>query len=309
MEGLLHGRVRLPFGLYATLGGGAGLTTGIGASRFRVLMGLGYSAPGTPPEVDVDGDGIGDRTDKCPNQAEDRDGFEDGDGCPDLDDDNDGVPDKQDRCKDEPEDLDGVRDDDGCPEFDADQDGVSDGADGCPDEPEDYDGNGDHDGCPEEETDMDGDGVPDFRDACPEQAIRRGQNPATSDGCPRLAEISENKIVITDRIYFEEGKATLLPESSPVLEAVAEILREHAEITDVLIEGHTNDIGDDEVNYRLSDKRAATVLQWLITAGIDRNRLTSKGYGETRPLVPNDSDEHRALNRRVEFTIVTRVKQ
>ncbi|MFH1469080.1 MAG: OmpA family protein [Pseudomonadota bacterium] len=309
MEGLVHGRVRLPFGLYATLGGGAGLTSGVGASRFRVLMGLGYSVPGTPPEVDLDGDGIGDRTDQCPDRAEDRDGFEDDDGCPDLDDDGDGVPDKDDRCKEEAEDLDGVRDDDGCPEYDADQDGITDGADACPEEPEDFDGNGDHDGCPEEETDLDKDGVPDFRDACLHEPIRKGQNPATSDGCPRLAEISENKIVITDRIYFEEGKATLLPASTPVLQAVAQILGEHAEITDILIEGHTNDIGDDEVNYRLSDKRAAAVMQWLLDAGVDRNRLASKGYGETRPLVPNDSDEHRALNRRVEFTIVTRVKE
>jgi outer membrane protein OmpA-like peptidoglycan-associated protein len=73
-----------------------------------------------------------------------------------------------------------------------------------------------------------------------------------------------------------------------------------------LVEGHTNDIGDDAFNYGLSERRAAAVVDWLVRSGIDRNRLASKGYGETRPVVPNDSDEHRAQNRRVDFTIVSR---
>jgi large repetitive protein len=308
MEALAHGRVRLPMGLYATLGGGRGLTKGVGSSNLRVVMGVGWSVPGTPPEEDIDGDGIGDRSDECPDQAEDRDGFEDHDGCPDPDNDKDTVLDVDDRCVDDPEDLDGVRDDDGCPEYDADQDGITDGADQCPELAEDMDGNQDGDGCPEEENDRDGDGVPDFRDKCPDEPIRFGQNPETSDGCPKLAEISNDKIVITDRIYFEEGKAMLLPASTPVLQAVSDLLVEHPEITDVLIEGHTNDVGDEEYNYRLSDKRAAAVMSWLVSQGIDRNRLASKGYGETRPLVPNSNDENRAINRRVEFTIVTRVK-
>lgn len=308
IEGLVHGRVRLPFGMYTLLGGGTGLSPGIGASAFRGVLGLGWSEPGRAPEKDLDGDGMGDRSDRCPEQAEDMDGFEDADGCPDLDDDRDGIPDGADRCPREAEDPDKVRDDDGCPEYDADQDGVTDGSDKCPEQAEDLDGDSDGDGCPEKDTDNDGDGVPDFRDACPTVAIRAGQNPRTSDGCPRLAEISENRIIITDRIYFEEGKARLLPESTPVLDAVARILQEHPEISDVLIEGHTNDIGNDESNYRLSEQRAAAVLKWFVEHGVDRNRLASKGYGETRPIVPNDSEEHRARNRRVDFTIVTRAK-
>jgi len=308
MEALAHGRVRLPMNLYATLGGGRGLTRGVGSSNLRVVMGVGWSEPGIPPEEDLDGDGMGDRTDQCPHEPEDRDGFEDGDGCPDPDNDKDGVLDDVDRCVDDPEDLDGVREEDGCPEYDADQDGITDGADQCPELAEDLDGNQDGDGCPEEESDSDGDGVPDWRDKCPQEPIRFGQNPATSDGCPKLAEISDDKIVITEKIYFELGKARLLPESTPVLEAVGQVMVDNPEITDILIEGHTDDQGNDELNYRLSDQRAESVMNWLIAYGIDRNRIASKGYGETRPIVPNTDDDSRARNRRVEFTIVTRVK-
>jgi len=307
MEALVHGRVRLPMGMYANFGGGRGLTNGVGASNLRVVVGVGWSEPGTPPEEDLDGDGMGDRTDRCPHQPEDRDGFEDGDGCPDPDNDNDGVLDGDDRCRDDPEDLDGVRDEDGCPEYDADQDGITDGADQCPEQAEDFDGNRDGDGCPEEEMDTDGDGVPDYRDKCPREPIRFGQNPATSDGCPKLAEISDDKIVITDKIYFELGKARLLPESTPVLQAVGQLMIDHPEITDILIEGHTDDQGNDNTNYRLSDQRAEAVMTWMTAYGIDRNRIASKGYGETRPLGPNSDDQARARNRRVEFTIITRV--
>jgi outer membrane protein OmpA-like peptidoglycan-associated protein len=308
VEGLVHVRRLLPGGLWATVGGGAGLSGGVGASRFRVLAGFGWRAPGTAPDTDVDGDGVVDRNDKCLTVPEDVDGFHDLDGCPDLDDDNDEVLDVDDACRLEPEDLDGLLDGDGCPEADADSDSLADLDDDCPLEPEDVDGFEDGDGCPElsDLRDRDGDGVPDVRDLCPDVPIRPGQDPATSDGCPKLAEISANRIVITDRIYFAEGSAVLLDTSTPVLEAVAALLREHPEITDVLVEGHTNDIGDDAFNYGLSERRAAAVVDWLVRSGIDRNRLASKGYGETRPVVPNDSDEHRAQNRRVDFTIVSR---
>lgn len=307
-ESLVHLRTRLPLGLYVVAGAGTAVHQGIGAGRFRVVAGLGWSEKGVEPEKDKDGDGLLDKSDRCATEAEDMDGYRDNDGCPDLDNDLDHVPDTTDRCPNEPEDADDILDEDGCPELDADQDAVPDGSDRCPLEAEDQDGNADQDGCPEGETDADSDGVPDHRDACPDQPIRAGQNPRTSDGCPRLAEISENKIVITDVIYFEEGKAKILPESTAVLEAVAQVLRDHLEVTDLLIEGHTNDVGAEDYNYKLSDARAKAVMEWLVVAGIDRNRLAAKGYGETRPIVPNDTEEGRAVNRRVEFTILTRVK-
>jgi outer membrane protein OmpA-like peptidoglycan-associated protein len=193
-----------------TLGGGAGLVSGVGVPVFRVLGGLQWAparsdvdgdgildaddgCPSEPedidgyqdhdgcPDNDNDGDGLLDGDDRCPDAPEDRDGHEDEDGCPDLDNDGDGVPDGYDSCPNEREDVDGDRDDDGCPDDDRDRDGVPDADDHCPDEPEDTDGFEDLDGCPEE--DVDGDGVPDDRDECPEE-------PETlngfedEDGCP-----------------------------------------------------------------------------------------------------------------------------
>ncbi|PKN54571.1 MAG: hypothetical protein CVU56_25970 [Deltaproteobacteria bacterium HGW-Deltaproteobacteria-14] len=110
-----------PFVAFAAAG--VGLHGDVGAPALRFLAGFGY----TPVPRDDDGDGLDDTRDGCPNEAEDFDGFEDGDGCPDPDNDADGVPDARDgavdgsglgRCRDVPEDVDGVDDDDGCPEHD-----------------------------------------------------------------------------------------------------------------------------------------------------------------------------------------------
>jgi OmpA-OmpF porin, OOP family len=99
---------------------------------------------------DADNDGIPDAQDKCLSIAEDRDGFQDEDGCPDFDNDNDGIYDAQDKCPNEPEDKDGFEDADGCPDFDNDKDGIPDSVDGCPGEPETVNGYKDNDGCPDE---------------------------------------------------------------------------------------------------------------------------------------------------------------
>ena len=101
---------------------------------------------------DTDGDGIPDDKDKCPNEPEDKDGFQDEDGCPDLDNDGDGIPDAQDKCPNQAEDKDGFQDEDGCPDPDNDGDGIPDAADKCPNEPEDKDGFQDEDGCPDPTT-------------------------------------------------------------------------------------------------------------------------------------------------------------
>jgi OOP family OmpA-OmpF porin len=127
-------------------------------------------------EVDSDGDGIPDSVDKCPHDPEDKDGFQDEDGCPDLDNDHDGVPDAVDRCPMTP----GPASNQGCPlvaAADRDGDGIPDDVDRCPDQPEDYDGFQDSDGCPE--PDNDGDGVLDAVDRCPNVP-----GPVANYGCP-----------------------------------------------------------------------------------------------------------------------------
>ena len=209
----LEGRVgaRLRAGdLQFTLAGGAGIISGVGVPLFRVIGGVAYApvrgdrdgdgiddaddaCPAEAedrdgwededgcPDPDNDGDGMLDAADPCPTEAEDMDGFEDDNGCPDADNDGDGVPDGYDTCPMEAEDMDGDRDEDGCIDDDTDQDGIADAQDRCPNEPEDADGLQDEDGCPE--ADADGDGIPDDGDQCPEE-VEIFNGIADDDGCP-----------------------------------------------------------------------------------------------------------------------------
>lgn len=156
------------------------------AHNVEALVALQYTLGGKPGDSDLDG--ILDGKDRCEDQAEDKDGFQDDDGCPDPDNDGDGIPDKDDqggdgfdRCPNEPEDKDGYKDYDGCPELDNDEDGVLDGSDKCPTQKEDKDGFQDDDGCPD--PDNDGDGNPDGKDKCPLQKedVDGFQD---EDGCP-----------------------------------------------------------------------------------------------------------------------------
>jgi outer membrane protein OmpA-like peptidoglycan-associated protein len=136
---------------------------------------------GGGPGKDSDGDGIPDREDDCPDDREDRDEYQDEDGCPDLDNDQDGVTDTKDRCPMVPEDIDDWRDADGCPDPDNDGDGLQDGEDGCPSQAEDADGFQDADGCPD--VDNDQDTIPDVRDGCPLEP-EDADNFRDDDGCP-----------------------------------------------------------------------------------------------------------------------------
>jgi hypothetical protein len=164
-----------------SLGGGGTIPTGsrpaLTSPQYRLDFGIRYAPTGR----DSDGDGVPDSIDKCPNEPEDRDGFQDADGCPDPDNDGDGIPDRDDKCPNEPEDFDGFQDADGCPDLDDDGDGIPDTIDKCRNEPEDFDGFQDADGCPD--LDNDGDGIPDARDKCPnEPEDKDGFQDA--DGCP-----------------------------------------------------------------------------------------------------------------------------
>lgn len=159
------------------LGGGAGLVSGVGVPVFRAMGGISWN----PDRADRDGDGVLDRDDACPTDAEDRDGHQDGDGCPDADNDADGIADEDDPCPDQAEDMDGQRDDDGCPDQDNDNDGVPDGYDSCPGAQEDMDGDRDDDGCPD--NDRDRDGIEDAADRCPDEA-EDTDGYGDEDGCP-----------------------------------------------------------------------------------------------------------------------------
>ena len=177
------------------VGGGRGLVDGVGAPSVRGFVGamfttsrrgeeslVGVSRPAAlDPGGDEDGDGIKNGVDRCARQAEDKDGFEDADGCPDPDNDGDKIADVADKCPQEAEDLDGFQDSDGCIDGDNDEDGILDVADKCPDEPEDVDGFQDDDGC--DDVDNDQDGIPDVMDACPvEPETKNGVK--DNDGCP-----------------------------------------------------------------------------------------------------------------------------
>ena len=110
--------------------------------------------------------------------------------------------------------------------------------------------------------------------------------------------------MIHDRIEFETGKDLLLPQSLPVLLQVAQILKNKPHIELVEIHGHTDDVGDDMANIRLSEARAASVRAYLISQGIDGRRLIPRGFGARQPVAPNDSEANRLKNRRVEFRVV-----
>ena len=153
------------------------VVAGIGEPPVRGVISLGWA----PRAHDADGDGLDDAVDQCRELAEDRDTFEDDDGCPEGDNDQDTVPDQADKCPSKKEDLDGFRDDDGCPDDDNDGDQIADQVDACRDEAGLADEDPKQNGCPR--RDPDGDGIAGDADACPTQAEDRDSF-QDDDGCP-----------------------------------------------------------------------------------------------------------------------------
>jgi OOP family OmpA-OmpF porin len=270
-----------------------------------------------PADNDPDKDGIVGDADKCPNEAEDKDGFQDEDGCPDPDNDGDGVADAADKCPSEPEDKDGFQDEDGCPDPDNDGDGVADAADKCPNEPEDKDGFQDDDGCPD--PDNDGDGVADATDKCPtEPETKNGYQ--DEDGCPdEIPQKLKQFTGVIQGINFKVNEAALQPNSNATLDKAVAVLREFADLK-LEIQGHTDDQplkagGKFNDNQALSQARAETVKAYFVAKGIEEGRLTAKGYGDTVPvenpqgLTGGKLNAARAKNRRVEFKLVSALTQ
>ena len=125
-----------------------------------------------------------------------------------------------------------------------------------------------------------------------------------SDGCPdeSLAAVKGDEIVILDAVYFDYGKDSIQSRSFPVLDAVVKILSAYPSIKKIEVQGHTDSRGSDSFNLDLSTRRAASVLRYLTSHGVDAGRVVSKGYGETAPRVPGAvSEEEHAQNRRVQF--------
>ncbi|MDH5493799.1 MAG: OmpA family protein [Myxococcales bacterium] len=253
--------------------------------------------PPPPPPGDRDGDGYIDPEDECPDDPEDFDAYEDQDGCPeDQDTDGDGLPDSRDLCVLEPEDTDGFADTDGCPEPDNDVDGRLDAVDRCANDPEDMDGFNDEDGCPD--LDNDTDGLQDHEDRCPNEA-----GPRDNEGCPRVyadVEVTSTHIRITQTVHFEFDRAVIQDRSFELLNTVAQVMQDFPDIA-VEVQGHTDSRGNDGYNLRLSQARAEAVVEYLVGRGIGAQRMTARGYGETRPIESNRRARGRAANRRVEF--------
>ena len=252
----------------------------------------------TPRVHDHDGDGISDRADACRDAAEDKDNFEDGDGCPEADNDKDGLLDTAETCPIEAEDADGFADADGCPDPDNDNDKVLDAADKCATDAEDADSFQDEDGCPDPDNDQDG--ILDAADKCPvEPETLNGFR--DKDGCAdEVPKEVERFSGVIAGVNFETNKTVLLPSSKKILDEAVTVLAQFPEVR-LEVQGHTDDVGDDAKNLKLSQGRAESVVAYVVSKGIAADRLVAKGYGETMPKVPNDSKDNRATNRRVEF--------
>ncbi|MDB5972699.1 MAG: OmpA-OmpF porin, family [Hydrocarboniphaga sp.] len=236
--------------------------------------------------LDADGDGVVDPNDACPNtpagvQVDSR-------GCP-LDADGDGVPDYLDKCPNTPRGA--PVNAQGCP-VDSDGDGVADYLDKCPNTPR--GATVDASGCP---LDSDRDGVPDYADKCPNTPYGLKVD---AEGCVREAQT-----IVLQNVNFEFNKATLTGDSKTVLDSVAVGLKSDPQMK-VELAGHTDSKGSDAYNLKLSQSRANSVKAYLVTQGIPASRLTAKGYGESKPVASNDTDEGRAQNRRVEFRVLAK---
>ncbi|AJR03048.1 OmpA family protein [Siansivirga zeaxanthinifaciens] len=229
---------------------------------------------------DTDGDGIEDSKDACPNEA----GLDEFNGCPDSD--GDGVADKDDKCPT----VAGLKALAGCP--DADGDGVTDADDKCPNEA----GPAANQGCPWPDTD--GDGVLDKDDKCPNV-----KGTVANQGCPEVTEeVQKSLNAYAKTILFDTGKATIKSQSAAVLGDIIKILNEYPN-SKFTVEGHTDSVGSETLNQRLSDARANSVKEYLIENGIDAFRLSALGYGESKPIDTNKTSKGRANNRRVEINL------
>jgi outer membrane protein OmpA-like peptidoglycan-associated protein len=253
LEALAGVKLYLARNSYLTLGAGRGLLDEGGSPAMRAVIaimfepGRGAAAttqvadpPARPPPLQPPGDRDGDR-----------------------------ITDDLDKCPDEPEDVDGYQDDDGCPDPDNDGDRILDQDDLCPDQPETYNNFEDDDGCPD-------------------------------DGVTRKVD---GGILILQPIQFEYNSAVIKPDSFYILDAVVATMNGYPDLTQIEVQGHTDERGDDAYNLELSERRAAAVVTYLVEHGVAAVRLRSHGYGETAPLDRRHTEAAWKKNRRVDFVL------
>ena len=268
-----------------------------GSNNYHIFNSIGIAgnigkkkevAPPPAPVVvvpkDTDGDGIFDKDDACPAVA----GLAKYNGCPVPDTDGDGINDETDKCPNQA----GTAKYNGCPVPDTDGDGLNDETDKCPSQA----GVARYQGCPVPDTD--GDGINDEEDKCPAVAgVRENQ------GCPEIKpEIIEKVNYAAKNIFFASGSAKLLAKSFKPLNEVATILNDNSSLK-LDIEGHTDNTGKADKNQSLSEARAAAVVAYLKSKGIDESRISGAGYGQDQPVADNKTAAGRAKNRRVELKL------
>ncbi|MFA9205772.1 MAG: OmpA family protein [Burkholderiaceae bacterium] len=237
--------------------------------------------PPAPVVSDDDGDGVVGSEDDCPNKA----GLAKYHGCPIPDADNDGIDDENDKCPN----VEGTIKYKGCPIPDADKDGINDENDKCPNTK----GLARYEGCPIPDTDKDG--INDEEDKCPTIAGIIG-NHGCADLQPMINELASY-------LKFESGKVVVSKKGYAGLDALVVLLQNNATIS-LIINGHTDNTGTTKINEKLSLKRASVVATYLVKKGIDRKRISQKGYADTKPLADNKTLKGRAQNRRVDVEVI-----
>ena len=203
------------------------------------------------------------------------------------------------------------------PPADQDKDGIPDKDDNCPKianaDQKDTDGDKLGDVC---DDDIDGDNIPNEKDDCKLEAENLNQF-EDEDGCPDIKpqkkkmkhiEIKKNKIVVKSKIFFALNSARINKKSFSTLDEVYEILKSNPEI-EMVIEGHTDIIGDHDNNVKLSQRRADSVMKYIVKKGIAKEKLSAIGYGPDKPLSEGNTRKDHEMNRRVEFKVVFKNSQ
>jgi len=261
-------------------------TTTIEYAGQRASLGLRYDfLTDPPPEPDDDRDGVKNSKDRCPGTPPGV--VVDPRGC-ELDGDQDGVGDSKDKCPQTPPNtpVNAM----GCA-LDSDADGVPDNRDACPGTPPGV--AVDARGCPLVRDD-DGDGVPNPKDRCPNTPS--GQ-PVLTNGC------APQQSLILKGVNFHSDSDVLTYNARNICLAVAETLRSSPDFM-VALEGHTDSTNTDAHNLDLSQRRAESLRRCLISEGVEANRLIARGFGESRPIASNNTEDGKAANRRVELKVL-----